>query len=138
MFLLQDKTGQINNLTVKYTMELSKLKHLQIYMTIYEPDDNFFECIPQSHHISTAFTSTIEEVFENIETTDIDMTSSHSMIEPIVNRDFGNQFQHQNGTNQHQHIHKNTNKQYEQRKNSQQYQPIFYQRLRTSPIPYLK
>ena len=29
IFLLQDETGQINNLIGKYIMELSKLKHLQ-------------------------------------------------------------------------------------------------------------
>ena len=34
-FLLQNKTGKINNFTGKYTMELSKLKHLQRYMTIF-------------------------------------------------------------------------------------------------------
>ena len=34
--LLQDESGQINNLTGKYIMELSKLKHLQRYMTTFE------------------------------------------------------------------------------------------------------
>ena len=36
IFLLQDETGKINNLTGKYIMELSKLKHLQRYMTTFE------------------------------------------------------------------------------------------------------
>ena len=33
IFLLQYKTGKINNLTGKYIMELLKLKHIQHYMT---------------------------------------------------------------------------------------------------------
>ena len=33
---MQHKTVQINNLTVKYIMELSKLKHLQLYMAHFE------------------------------------------------------------------------------------------------------
>ena len=38
------------------------------------------------------------------------MTSSHSMIETIVNQNFGNTFQHQNGPNKYQHTHKITKK----------------------------
>ena len=34
------------------------------------------------------------------------MTPSHSIIEPIANRNFRNTFQHQNGTNQRQQNHK--------------------------------
>ena len=60
------------------------------------------------------------------------------MIEPIVNRSFGNTLQHHNGTNQHQHTHKNTSQQHQHRRNSQQYQPISFERPRTSSIPYLK
>ena len=37
-FLLQDKTGQINNFTGKHIMELSKLKHIQRYMNPFEID----------------------------------------------------------------------------------------------------
>ena len=37
-FLLQDKTGQINNLTGIYIMEQSKLKHFQRYMIPYKLD----------------------------------------------------------------------------------------------------
>ena len=33
IFLLQDQTGKINNLTGKYIMEISKLKHIQRYMS---------------------------------------------------------------------------------------------------------
>ena len=38
IFLLQYQTVQTSNLTVKYIMELSKLKHLQRYMTTFEID----------------------------------------------------------------------------------------------------
>ena len=41
------------------------------------------------------------------------------MIEPIVNRNFGNTFQHQNGPYQRQHTHKNTSQQYQQKNISQ-------------------
>ena len=78
-------------------------------MTPYELDYRKFERLPQSHQLSTKFTSTIKEVFETLDTFDIYMTSSHSMIEPIVNRNYGNIFQHNNGPNQFQHIQKNTN-----------------------------
>ena len=61
ILLLQDKTEQINNLTDKYIMELSKLKHLQGYMTPYELDYRNFECLPQSHQLSTILISKIEE-----------------------------------------------------------------------------
>ena len=66
------------------------------------------------------------------------MTSSHSIIEPIVNRNFGNIFQHHNRPNQRQPIHRNTIQQYQQINTSQNYQPRSYQRPSTSSIPYLK
>ena len=93
-------------------MELSKLQHLQWYMTTFELDFINFESLPLRHQLSTIFHSTIEEVFETLETADVDMSTSHSIIEPIVNQDFGNTFHHQNGPNQNQHIHKNTSQQY--------------------------
>ena len=34
------------------------------------------------------------------------MSTAHSVIETIVNGNFGNKFQHQNGPNQQQHIYK--------------------------------
>ena len=34
-FLLQYETGNINNLTGKYIMEISKLKHFQCYVAIF-------------------------------------------------------------------------------------------------------
>ena len=60
------------------------------------------------------------------------------MIEPIINQNFGNIFQHHNGLNKCQHIHKNTSQQYQQKNTSQHYQPRSHQRPRTSSIPYLK
>ena len=57
------------------------------------------------------------------------MSTAHSMIEPIVNRYFGNIFHHHNGPNQRKNIHKNI---------SQHYQPRSYQIPSTSSIPYLK
>ena len=64
-----------------------------------------FERIPQIQQLSTTVTPIIEEVFKNIETEKIDMTSSHSIIVPIVNQNLGNTLQHQNGPNQRQHTH---------------------------------
>ena len=58
--MLQDETGQKNNLTGKYIMELSKLKHLQFYMTNFELDYRKFECPTQRHQLSTILHSTIE------------------------------------------------------------------------------
>ena len=49
IFLLQYKTGQINNLTDKYIMELSKLKHIQHYMTNFELEYRYFKRLPQRH-----------------------------------------------------------------------------------------
>ena len=107
-------------------------------MTLYELDYEKFECLPQIHQLSTTFISTIEEFFEILETVDIYVTLPHSIIETILNRDFGNKFQHQNGPNQLQHIHKNTSQQYQQRNTIKQYQPRSYQIPRTSSIKFLK
>ena len=63
IFLFLDKTGQINNLTFKYIMELSKLKNIQRYMTPFELCYRKFECIPKIQQLSTTFTPTTEEVF---------------------------------------------------------------------------
>ena len=82
------------------------MKHLQRYITPIELDYRKFERLQQSHKISNVFTSTIEENFETLETSDIDITSSHSMIEPIFSHNFSNTFQHQNGPNQPQYIQK--------------------------------
>ena len=94
-------------------MELSKLKHLRRYMTPFALDYRKFECIPQIQQLSITSNLTIEEVFETLETAYIDMNSSRSTIEPIINRNCGNTFQHHNGTNHRQHTHKNTSQQHQ-------------------------
>ena len=55
-------------------MELSKLKHIQRYTAPFELDYRRFEHLPQSRQISTNSTPTIEEVFETLEKSYIDMT----------------------------------------------------------------
>ena len=77
-------------------------------MTPFELDYRKFELQPQIQKLFIKLNPAVEEVFETLETLDIDMTPYHSMIEPISNRNFGNTFQHQNGQNQRQHTHKKT------------------------------
>ena len=101
---------------------MSKLKHSQRYMNTFELDCIKFEILTKRHQLSTIFQSTIEEVFETLEKENLDLSTSHSIIEPIVNQDYGNTFHHQNGPNHLQPIHKNT---------SRQYQSITYQIPRT-------
>ena len=96
-------------------MELSKLKLLQRYMTNSELEYRNFEQLPQRHKLSTTFKSKIEGFFETLYTADVDMSTDHSMIYPIVNRNFGDTFHNHNGPNQRQHIHKNTSHQYQSR-----------------------
>ena len=119
--LIRYQTGQINNITGKYIMGLSKLKHIHQYTTSHDIDYRRFERQPQSEQLPLKFTPKTEKIFETLETADIDMNPPHSMIEPIVNRNFGNKFQHQNGPNQHHQTHKNTSKQYQHRNTRQQY-----------------
>ena len=71
----------------------------------------------------------IKEFFEALETDNVDMLKIHYMIEPIVNRNFGNTFHRHNGPNQCERFHKNT---------CQKYQNRSYQIPRNSSIPYLK
>ena len=104
-------------------MEISKLKHLQRHMTALKLEYRNFKVLPQIHKLSTMFHFIIEEVFENLETADVDMSTSHSIIYPIVIRNFDNTFRDHNVPNKHQHFHKNK---------SQQYQYISYQIPRTS------
>ena len=73
-------------------------------MTNFELCYRNFEFLTQRHQPSTIFQSTIEEVFETLETPYVDMSTSHSMIEPTVNKKFGNTYNHQNGPNKRQHI----------------------------------
>ena len=100
-------------------MEFSELKHLQRYTTTFELDYRKIERNPHRHQLSTTFYFTIEEVFETPEVEDVDRSTSYSMIYDIVNRNCGNNFHHQNVTNQHQHVRKPT---------YQQYQSIYFQR----------
>ena len=62
-----------------------------------------FERHPQSDQLFIIFTHSIELIFLTLETALIDMNPLHSMIDPIVNKNFGNKFHHQNGPNQRQH-----------------------------------
>ena len=70
---MQDETRQINNLKNKYIMELSKLKHLQFHITNFELEYIKFKWVPKIYQISTTFQSTIEEVFETLETAYVDI-----------------------------------------------------------------
>ena len=55
-------------------------------MNTFELDYIKFERLPQIHKLSTIFQSTIEEVFDTLETVDVGRSTAHSMIEPIVNQ----------------------------------------------------
>ena len=47
-------------------MELSKIQHLQIYMTSFEMDYGKFKRNPQSNQLSTDFEITMEQAFETL------------------------------------------------------------------------
>ena len=137
-------------------MELSNLKHLQIYMTSFELYVRRFERQPQSNQLSIILFPSMELIFETLETADIDMSPYHSMIEPIFNSKFVNTFHHQNVPNNCQHTnknfsqkyhhsttiqqyqHRNTGQQHQHRNPSQQYQPISFQIHRVFSILYMK
>ena len=57
----------------------------------------------------------MEEVYETLETAYADTTTtlSSKIIEPIVNRKFGNTFHNHNVPKQHQFVHKQTFQQYQ-------------------------
>ena len=103
-FLLKYKTVQINNFTSKYTMKLSKTKHLQCYMNKFELEYRNIMRLPQIIHLSTTFLLILKSVFETIETVYVEMSTAHSMIGPIVYRNFDNTCHHQNGPNQWHYI----------------------------------
>ena len=88
------ETDQINNLTGENIMEISKLKNLQRYKTSFEINFRNFERQPQSEQLSIIFNPPMEEIYVILDTADIEMTPSHSMIEPIFNRNSSNTFQH--------------------------------------------
>ena len=89
-------------------MGLSKLGHLQPYIPTFQLKYRQFERLPPRHQISTRFNCTIEEIFETPERVHVDMSTGYSVIERIVNQNFGNTFQHHNEPNKLQQIHKNT------------------------------
>ena len=76
-------------------------------MTTFEPEYRKFELPPQRQQLPTMFHFTIEEVFETLETSDVDISTAYSMIDPFVNGNFGNNFHCQNVPNQRQNTHKN-------------------------------
>ena len=96
-------------------MELLKLKHLECYIATFELNYRNFEWLPQRHQLTTTFHFTIEEVFETLDTEDLDMSTAHSIIDPIVNRNFGSTFHHKNLPNQRQCVYKNKTQKYQPR-----------------------
>ena len=132
------------------------MKHLQLYMAYFELDFRGFERQPQSEQISITFTPSMENIFETLETADVDMNPSQSIIGPIVNRNFLNTLHHQNGPNKdqrtnknaiqqyhnsntrQQYQHRNTGQQHQHRHHSQRYQPRSFHRPRASSNSYLK
>ena len=77
LVLMRYQTGQINKLTEKYIMELSKMKHIQGYINAFELDFRRFERQPQSGQLSIISTPSMEFIFENIKTVDIDINPHH-------------------------------------------------------------
>ena len=82
-------------------------------MTSFEIEFRRFKHQPKSDQLSIIFTTSMELIVETRETAEKDMNPSHPMIRPIVNRKFGNKFQHQDEPNQRQCTHKYTSKQYQ-------------------------
>ena len=78
-------------------MELLKLKEIQRYMNKFELEYRSFELKTQRHQLSNTFQFTIEEVSETLETAYFETIAAHysTMIKPIVNRKFVNNFNHQ-------------------------------------------
>ena len=66
-------------------------------MTYNEMYHRKFERNPQRRQLSIHFETTMEQVFETLETANIDTTTIYSpnMVKPIVNRNFENTFHHQ-------------------------------------------
>ena len=84
-------------------------------MTTFELEYRKFERKSQEHKLSNKFQFTTEEVFETLDIVYINARTAHysTIIEPIVNKNYGNTFHHQNIPNQLQHIHKHTGQQYQ-------------------------
>ena len=53
--MLNDETGQTNNLTDKHIMGISKMNHIQRYMTSFELEYRQFERKPQIHQLNHTF-----------------------------------------------------------------------------------
>ena len=61
-------------------------------MTPFGLDYRRFEHQPQILQLSFTLTLNIEDIFEILETEDIVINPSHSIIETIINSNFGNTF----------------------------------------------
>ena len=59
LIFMRHKIGHSNNLTEKYIIEISKLKHLKQYMTSLEINFIIFKHQPQSDQLSIIFTPSI-------------------------------------------------------------------------------
>ena len=105
-------------------MGLPKLKHLQLYMTSFEQYFRWFERPQQSNQLYDIFLPSMEYIFYNLKTADIEINTSHSMIELIVNRNFVDTFHHNNVPNQHQRTNQNVGQRYQHSNTRQQYQNI--------------
>ena len=70
-------------------------------MTTFELEYRNFKRNPHRHQLYTTFQFIIEEVFENLETEKLDITTANpsAIIDSIINKNFGNNFYHQNGPN---------------------------------------
>ena len=67
----------------KYILEILKLNHLQYYRNTFQLEYINFERKPQRNQFSTTFQFTIQEVFETLETANVDTKTANSstMIE---------------------------------------------------------
>ena len=83
----------------------------------------------QRQELSSIFLLLNEELFENLETTNVDISTANFIIEHFSNKKVGNTCHYQNGPNQRQHIHKTT---------ARQYQSRYFHRPTHSSITYLK
>ena len=73
---MKDKTCHIKNLTGKYIMELSKLKHIQRYMNLFDINFRQFELQPQIYQLKYPLHQSIDIYFEYLEAADIEMNPS--------------------------------------------------------------
>ena len=61
------------------------MKHIQLYITTFELEYRNVEQLSHRQQPPTTSQSTIVEVFETLETAYVDISTAHSMIEPIEN-----------------------------------------------------